>query len=149
MEVKFLNKVNKESGVSDCWEWKGKLDIGGYGSFSIKGNWNKAHRISYQLWKGDIPKGLVVRHLCNNRKCVNPEHLETGTQKQNVADMFKTNPPDRRGEKSRNHKLNNKDIFEIRQWLELGYRQYEIADLFEIEPSVVSAIKRNKIWKHI
>jgi hypothetical protein len=144
MEVKFLQRVNK---TDTCWNWTGRLDVGGYGRFSQgDGHWTKAHRASYQLYKGPIAEGLIVRHMCNNRKCVNPDHLELGTHKDNTADMFRTNPPDRKGNKSHSKKICEEDAREIRQWREFGYTQQVIGDMFGLRQGQVSRIVAGKSW---
>jgi hypothetical protein len=86
----FWGKVDKALGLGpngECWEWRGALDPGGYGRAAINNRTVSAHRTSYVITKGAIPKGLVVRHTCDNPKCVNPLHLELGTIIQNAADM--------------------------------------------------------------
>jgi hypothetical protein len=67
-----------------CWQWRGSLANGGYGHYSVRRTIFYAHRFSYWLYKGDIPKGLDLDHLCRNRGCVNPDHLEIVTNKENV-----------------------------------------------------------------
>lgn len=67
-----------------CWEWKGSMGVYGYGTWKYKKKNYRAHRIVYELVVGKIPEGLVLDHLCKNKKCVNPEHLEPVTQKVNV-----------------------------------------------------------------
>ena len=66
---------------TDCWEWKGSTQWGGYGSL-----WPglKAHRVAYELFVGPIPHGLTIDHLCYKRACVNPAHLEAVTLSENV-----------------------------------------------------------------
>ena len=98
---KFLSYVNKQSGVrlnnltTDCWVWEGTIDGNGYGHLQTK--WGTemgkfSHRISYMLFKGEIPEGRLIRHKCDNRKCVNPDHLEIGTKKDNNQDARERNP---------------------------------------------------------
>ena len=80
-EQRFWLRVNKSE---DCWNWTGSLNVGGYGHWQpTKGTTSMAHRYSYEQIVGPIPEGLVLDHLCRNRSCVNPEHLEPVTQRVN------------------------------------------------------------------
>lgn len=72
---------------SKCWNWLGVKNLQGYGKFSQFGRTFAAHRTSYEMHKGPIPSGQVVRHACDNPSCVNPSHLLTGTRHDNMADM--------------------------------------------------------------
>lgn len=63
-----------------CWRWRNCVDKGGYGKVASK----LAHRISYEAFIGPIPEGLTIDHLCRNRRCVNPAHMEPVTNKVNV-----------------------------------------------------------------
>jgi len=68
----------------DCWEWTGRIDDVGYGHFGARYKAPiRAHRYSYLLLVGDIPKHMVIDHLCQNRPCVNPDHLEVVTRREN------------------------------------------------------------------
>ena len=80
---RFFNKIFIAD-LDGCWLWAGTIEHNGYGR--IKGiNKNMfAHRLSYNLFKGMIPDGLQIDHLCRNRRCVNPEHLEPVTSWENL-----------------------------------------------------------------
>lgn len=66
-----------------CWEWRGARNAKGYGAFKFNRTTLPAHRAAHILWKSRVPNGLQVDHVCNNRSCVNPEHLQLVTQYQN------------------------------------------------------------------
>jgi len=78
--AKFWMRVND---TRNCWEFNG-LSTSGYGQFMVNRKNKRAHRIAYELIVGPIPNGLVLDHLCRNRSCVNPNHLELVTNKENV-----------------------------------------------------------------
>lgn len=82
-DVRFLRKV--EFLANGCWQWKGSLSCNGYGQFGRDGRQTVAHRAAYEMFVGDIPTGLVLDHLCRNRGCVNPKHLEPVTHIENCS----------------------------------------------------------------
>jgi hypothetical protein len=82
--TKFWSHVAKSTG---CWEWSGLLNANGYGRFALSASdQTGAHRFAWQLTNGPIPVGRVVMHSCDNRKCVRPDHLSLGTQRDNLRD---------------------------------------------------------------
>jgi hypothetical protein len=97
-DAEYLAKLKSLCKISEsgCWEiqtfrrhsrdWEGGS---GYGEMSYRGKTWRAHRLAFRLVKGPIPAGHVVRHTCNNQCCCNPDHVVSGTQKDNIADCIK------------------------------------------------------------
>jgi len=120
--------VNVETG---CWEWQGRPTDDGYGRTRIDGVNTYAHRHYYAVHRGTIPKGLELDHLCRNRMCVNPDHLEAVTPAVN----------NHRGEST---KLTDDDVREIRHlYRSLPLRV--IAERFGISTSHACSVARRKL----
>jgi hypothetical protein len=81
-EQRFWARVAKGA-PGECWEWTGAHADTGYAQVRANGRTAYAHRISYEMHKGPIPDGLHIDHLCRNRGCVNPAHMEAVTKKEN------------------------------------------------------------------
>ena len=137
---RFLKYVNKKE--SSCWEWIGSIQPKtGYGQFYLNKNIN-CHRASWILHKGEIPKGLCVLHICDNRKCCNPKHLWLGTHKDNSRDMMRKKRNFLTvGMKNGMCKLTIEKINEIKKLYSSGlYYQKDIALIYDIAQSHVSRI---------
>ena len=138
---RFLSKVKEvESG---CQEWQSTLHRDGYGKFWYKGKQMPTHRMSYMLFVGEVPEKAWVLHKCDNRKCVNPQHLFIGSRVDNIKDM---DSKKRRGTKC---KLTEIQVGEIKKLLDVGFSQQRIGEMFNVGQTVISRIKlgRTKLFK--
>ncbi len=132
---------------SGCWLWLGCDHGDGYGVISSHSRQTFAHRASYEAFRGPIPVGMHVCHKCDNRACVNPEHLFIGTPVENMRDRDRKGRTARvRGADSASAKLTDLQV------LAIYYdprRQYDIADDYGINQGTVSNIKTGKRWAHV
>jgi hypothetical protein len=139
VKARFLAKVKRMP--SGCLEWQSVLHRDGYGKFYNDGRQIQAHRISYQLFVGPIPKGKWVLHKCDNRKCVEPTHLFLGDMILNIRDM------DQKGRRGSKSVLTESQAEAIKKLLLAGRTQQSIADEFGIHQTAVSRIKRLKTFR--
>lgn len=148
LEESFWSKVDV-CGENDCWNWRAAKSPP-YGVIRIRGKSILAHRLSYTLKHGPIPKGLQVLHNCpdgDNPACVNPAHLWLGTQSKNMKDMAKKG---RASRDVRRRSLTDEQIIEIRVLCRLGtHLQKEIAEQFHVSQSAISNIKMVKRWRSL
>ena len=155
--ARFWQKVkmpNTNQNVEkECWEWIGGKTGEGYGQFGLNRVMTGAHKISYVLEHGQIEEGLGVLHKCNNRSCVNPHHLYTGTAKDNGYDLQKRIESGdlsiNQGENHPRSKLSRNDILSIRRLIKSKVPPKEISALFGISKCHVYSIKNRRAWSHI
>ena len=159
----FIRSFFRDSG---CIEWGGALNESGYGTIMealLNGKvkiW-LAHRISYEYFKGPIPKGLFCCHTCDNPKCVNPDHLFAGTPLDNTRDCINKGrfpsselrkrigrEKNIRGEKHCCAKLTTENVLEIKK-LRGRLAGREIAKCFNVKPSTICDIFKGRTWKHL
>lgn len=137
--------------VGDCIEWTGPTNYG-YGRYGINGQHWRAHRWAYTQAHGPIPDGLVVMHSCDNRRCVNPAHLSTGTQLENRTDAVQKGRTARGA--AAGSMLTEQDVRTIRANHRKHHRSGEwttawIAHKYGIEKSGVRKIVSGQNWKYV
>lgn len=158
--VPFLSLVDVRQ-PDACWRWLGRRrDCKGYGGVTIDGRPFQAHRIAFQLFIGPIPDGLEILHSCDNRPCVNPNHLKAGTHSANMAEMVSRGRaatgdrssarlhPERwrRGSTHVRAKLTEEVVLQIRASHETSR---EIAARLGLSTSAVSHARTRRSWRHI
>jgi hypothetical protein len=145
MVKRFIEKFTVGDG---CWEWQRSLAPNGYGRFGVGGRkdgMGYAHRVSWSLFRGEIPKGLCVLHRCDNRKCVNPKHLFVGTLGDNNRDCV-AKGRNSRGSDRPNAKLDLNKAHQIRK----KYRTVSIdklADEYGVSRNAIFQVASGRTWR--
>ena len=147
-EKRFWDKTRKNQD-NDCIEWTGHKSPQGYGQFGYNGKIQKAHRVSWQIHRGEIPAGIHVLHTCDNRGCVNLDHLWLGTDQDNTDDMFsKGRGIKAKGENHYKSKLTWEKVESIRiRYADGGVTMEELAKEFEVTSANIYHIVHYKIWR--
>ena len=142
IEERFSEKVMPiESG---CHEWQGCIMPNGYGQVRHNGKTAYAHRVAWELANGSTC-GLYVLHRCDNRRCVNADHLFLGTFNDNMRDMVNKSRH-AFGDKNGRRTLNSTQVLEIRASIE---NQEKMAAKYNVSRVTISDIRRRKSWRHI
>lgn len=139
----------KKAGAKECWLWTGlKGGTMGYGQFWDNGNDIRAHRFSFELHIGPVPKGHVVCHHCDNPLCVNPAHLFCGTQAHNLADA-RAKRRHAHGE-GVSRLLTAAKVLEIRSvYIPHKVSFGALGKRFGVSPSCIQGIIEGRTWKHL
>ena len=143
-------KVNLTNG---CWEWTKSKNSDGYGQFVVCRNGQasniSAHRVSYSIHYGSIPKGMNVCHKCDNRICTNPDHLFLGTHQDNMDDKV-SKGRQAKGVGAGRGKLSAFEVKKIRELYDTGdYTQIQLGSRFGISRGMVYRIVNRKSWTNL
>jgi len=139
MVKRFESKFIAEP-TSGCWLWEGTYFSAGYALISVKHKNRRASRVSWEIHRGLIPEGTCVLHKCDNRACVNPNHLFLGSVLDNHKDM------DAKGRRKGNIKLSEEQVLAIKS----NTRSISaIADEYGVTKSTVYKVKLRRRWAHL
>lgn len=161
---RFLSHVSKDA-ESGCWHWGSTIKRDGYGQFWLQGASHRAHRVSWVLFRGEIPQGKWVLHHCDTPRCVNPDHLWLGDNSENQIDCARKgrtnlqrhpeqsrfNDPSviRRGSGSHMAKITEAQAFMIRELWKSGMTERMIGVAYGLRQTTVNLIRRGVTWKHV
>ncbi len=150
---RFWSKVRKLPGRNACWVWTSPLCPNGYGNIKVSGRNYRAHRLSWLMENGKIPKGLEVCHTCDRPACVRPSHLFVGTRAENMRDCV------RKGRHKYGYSLGQahgmsvlsaSDVTAIRQEYAAGdVTQRELGKAYGVGQQNISDIVNRAIWRHL
>lgn len=145
----LIDRFNSKFKAGDgCWVWTSYKNNRGYGKFGVKNGCYYAHRISWQIKNGAIPKGMSVCHRCDNPPCVNPNHLFLGTMQDNLQDAASKGRTSA-GSHRHNAKLTEAKVSEIILLKNQGLKQKDIALQFGVGEATISGVVHRTKWKRI
>lgn len=148
LEIRIMSAIRERE--DGCWEWTKGKNQGGYGQIKVRGKGMAAHRVSYQIFVGEIPDGMFVCHKCDNPSCCNPKHLFLGTATDNYHDcLSKGRWRPGSGNRSKGAQSNHAvkiDIATVKEILAMQCSNSEIARRLKIGRKVVSLIKSGRHW---
>lgn len=146
LEDRFMKFVEQ---TETCWVWRGAINSSGYGSFNIDGKIYGSHRVSWRIFIGP-DEGIHVLHRCDNRMCVNPDHLFSGNNSDNVADrVAKGRSAVAQGTRNPRAKITDGDVREIRHLHSLGVGTRDLSVRFGICRTAIQRIVKGTSWSHI
>jgi len=168
----FWSRVERKH-ETECWPWKLKVNVHGYGQFKFQGGVYKAHRVAYALTCGGIAwstkqtgaRGLLVLHTCDNRRCCNPRHLFLGTQLDNIVDAARKKRM-AHGEGHTNAKLSVEDVAAIKKmaadgqinrrrgrgWFRREYQTLslrQVGEMYGVSDKTITQLLAGRAWKGV
>lgn len=139
--------LKREIDHKGCWIWKGSLTNKGYGKTS---NSKLVHRLSYEIFREEIPKGMFVCHACDVPNCFNPNHLFIASHKENMQDCTrKGRRCGFKGSKNPMSILSEYDVMNIKDLFKFNFSFSCISNIYKISIAQISNIKNEKQWKHV
>lgn len=149
-EKRIFDKIYYPGNDQDCWPWTGYCNKCGYGKVNLNKVSVPVHRVIWEYYYGLIPSGLIVRHKCDNPPCCNPEHLEIGTQADNIQDMIdRKRDRKAKGSEAGSSKLDEQDIENIINGIIIG-TFVDISDImtyYNMSRNSIVGILNGEHWK--
>lgn len=144
-----LKRRSEPDLATGCILWTGKCADNGYGHTEWQGNTLLVHRVAYESACGPIPEGQMVLHRCDTRRCINPDHLFTGTHADNMADMAEKGRHCH-GERHLSARFTDKIVLAIREkWASGAVSEKRLAQEYSTSQATIWQIVSGKTWKHL
>ena len=151
--VHFWSRVDQTAGADKCWPWQGATREAGYGSIKRNGRMTTAHRVAFELSKGAIREGLIIRHTCDNPVCCNPQHLLSGTHVDNARDAMGRKrwvpPPTFIGDNHPRSRLTAARVSKARSLHNAGKTIAALAREYEVGETTMRHAIKYDTWKHV
>ena len=147
-KTKLRIKENIKIDKNGCWIWQGSKHRQGYGNIAYRNKPMLAHRISWIIFKGEIPSSIYVCHTCDVTSCCNPDHLFLGTQKENMDDAHDKGKYENRNiSKNRRIKLNFEQVQEIKKLHKQGMKRKDLQIKYSVSQTCIAKILTGVSWK--
>lgn len=147
-EQRFWSRVALTADVERCWNWQAGKMRSGYGSVAVNGKITTTHRAAWFYTYGTMST-LHLLHSCDNKLCVNPNHLREGTNQDNIADKMSRNRQSR-GERGGGAKLTEAAVIKIRELYAAGAgSQLALASMFGVCGTTIHRIVNRQRWQHV
>lgn len=149
MNISYFRDRSKPDEETGCWNWNRDVGHDGYGRYYPSRRTKAAHRGAWEAINGPIPTGAYICHHCDNRRCVNPEHLFLGTCAENLRDMV-AKGRSARGVRNHNAKLTELAVAMIKSCLDAKtMTQRALASRYGVTGPAIGAIARGLTWRHV
>lgn len=143
---RFMSQVSPER--TGCWRWTGRFLNWGYGVLTWRHRSQPAHRVSWEIASGrKVPRGLYVCHSCDNKWCVNPQHLFVGTQRDNMLDAAKKGL--NKGERNGRARLNWETVAVIRSERDAGASYQSLAARYGVSEETIRDVVFRRTWQNV
>lgn len=149
LENRLWGNTTRPNGDDGCWFWGGFIQNNGYGTLTVNKVHVLVHRLSYEeFYQQKIPSGMMILHSCNNRSCINPNHLRMGTHADNMQDMVDADRA-AKGEQNGHALLTEDQVKQIKHLSRQGVAIHILTKMFSCSRSTIKDIRSGRCWNWV